>query len=63
MKYLSDLHRQKIACLVVSTLGLELDATARHDTGREHVAVKLLLCKAMSRVSFVLKRLIFLPAR
>ena len=41
VKYLSD--RQRMACLVVSSLGLELDATARHDSGSEHVAVKLLL--------------------
>ena len=46
--YWSDFEEEKkLACLVVTTLGLELDATARHNTGRQHVAVKLLLCNTM----------------
>ena len=61
VKHLSDIHRQKVACLVVSTLGLELDSTARHDSSREHVAFKLLLCDAMPDDTTVSKRLISLP--
>ena len=49
--------------LVIATLGLELDSTARHDSSREHVAFKLLLCDAMPDDTTVSKRLISLPAR
>ena len=43
-----------MTCLVITTLGLELDATPRHDTGGEHVAVKLLLCRELEDIECVL---------
>ena len=41
-------------CLVVTTLGLELNATAGHDTGGQHVAVELLLSAEAEHVEGVL---------
>ena len=40
--------------LVVATLGDELDATAAHDAGSEHVAVELLLRRELQHVEGVL---------
>ena len=40
--------------LVVATLGDELDATAAHDAGSEHVAVELLLRRELQDVEGVL---------
>ena len=51
---------KKMSRLVVATLGLELDPTARHDTGGEHVAVKLLLGKEMS---FLNKNFVFIDSK
>ena len=47
-----------MTCLIVTTLGLKLYTTPRHDTGREHVAVKLLLQNEIYDI-IVLKRLNF----
>ena len=58
VKYLSNFHHQKVSCLIVTTLGLKLYTTPRHYTGREHVAVKLLLQNEIYDI-ILLKRLNF----